>query len=264
MSMIVTQPALPRLVLLDTSARQLQRSGLPSEIQFKYQPTDLTIDGVAGAWSSSTGQNREAPILQFSHGEQRGYNFTMKLFAHHRDDSIDNLYRALELSTQKDIELKRPPRWQFIWGTFIDETVIVKTLGSIKVSELRPDGSLHEATCAIQLLVYRSVDVALIAEERPTDTFYAVTKSGDLWEDIALREYDDPSYGDVLRQDNPALLFPGASPGRIVKLPKLENIRDRVIEPRSIPLVRTIAGLALRRQVYSARSVSRQSVVLKK
>lgn len=263
MSRITNQPANPRLVLLDSTSRQQGRSGLPSEIQFKFQPTDFTMD-VGAAWSSSTGQNRSMPILQFSHGEQQGFQFGMMLFAQHMDDNIDAQLEMLKTAVQKDDTLKRPPRWQFIWGQFIDETVVVKTIGGVKIGDLRDDGSLRQVSCSIQLLVYRSVDVAIVAEERPTDTFYAVTKRGDTWEDIALREYDEPAYGDVLRQTNPAIMFPGKTPGKIVKLPKLENIRNTVIEPTSIPMVRTEAGLRLRRDMYARRSVTRQSVVLKK
>lgn len=263
MSRITNQPPNPKLVLLDTQARQLGRSGLPTEIQFKYQPTDFTMD-VGSAWSSATGQNRPMPILQFSHGEQQGFQFSMVLFALNRDDNIDQQLEMLKKAVEKDEDLKRPPRWQFIWGSFIDETVVVKSIGGIRIGDLRNDGSLRQATLSIQLLVYRSVDVALVAEERPTDTFYAVTKSGDTWEDIALREYDNPDYGDVLRQRNPSMMFPGKTPGKIVKLPKLENIRDTVIEPTSIPMLRTEAGLKLRRDMYAKRSVSRQSAILKK
>lgn len=263
MSRIINQAPNPRLVLLDTSARKLGRTQQPLEIQFKFQPTDFTMD-IGSAWSSSTGQNREMPILQFSHGEQQGYSFGMILFAQNRDDNIDNDLEILKNAVMRDEGLKRPPTWQFIWGTFIDETVIVKSIGGIRVGDLRNDGSLRQATLNIQLLVYRSVDVALIAEERPTDTFFAVTKTGDTWEDISLREYDTPDYGDALRQANPKVMFPGQAPGKIVKLPKLENIRNAVIEPTSIPLLRTEAGLKLRRDMYAKRSVSRESVVLKK
>jgi hypothetical protein len=263
MTRITNQPPNPKLVLLDTSPRQGARSALPNEIQFKFQPTDFNID-VGAAWASSTGMNRPMPILQYSHGEQQTFTFGMKLFADNTDQSIQDMYDALKLSVQKDEDLKRPPRWQFIWGQFIDETVVVKSIGGVKVNQLSPDGTLRDVDTAIALLVYRSVDVALVAEDRPTDTFFAVTKSGDLWEDLALREYDEPAYGDILRQSNPAIPFPGRTVGKIIKLPKVENIRSLPIEPSSIPLVRTSAGLALRRDVYAARSVSRESVVLKK
>ncbi len=263
MSRITNQPPNPKLVLLDSSPRQQGRSGLPSEIQFKFQPTDFTMD-VGAAWSSSTGQNRPHPILQYSHGEQQGYSFSMVLFAAHADDNIDGQLVMLQDAVAKDETLKRPPRWQFIWGQFIDETVVVKSIGGVRVGDLRNDGSLRQVTLSIQLLVYRSVDVALVAEDRPTDTFFAVTKSGETWEDIALREYDEPAYGDALRQSNPQLMFPGANPGKIIKLPKLEHIRNVIVEPASIPLLRTGAGLALRRDMFAARGVTRQSVVLKK
>lgn len=263
MSRIINQPPNPKLVLLDNTDRQKGRMGFPSEIQFKFQPTDFTMD-VGAAWSSSTGQNRPQPILQYSHGEQQGYSFGMTLFAQHKDDNIDGQLVMLQDAVAKDDTLKRPPRWQFIWGQFIDETVVIKSIGGVKVGDLRNDGSLRQVTLSVQLLVYRSVDVALVAEDRPTDTFFTVTKSGDTWEDIALREYDEPAYGDALRQSNPRIMFPGAAPGKTIKLPKLENIRNTIIEPTSIPLLRTSDGLELRRDMYAKRSVIRQSAVLKK
>jgi len=263
MTKIINQPPNPKLVLLDTSPRQGSRSALPNEIQFKFQPTDFNMD-IASAWASSTGMNRPMPILQYSHGEQQMYSFGMKLWADNHEQSIETMVDALRLSVVKDDNLRRPPRWQFIWGQFIDETVVVKSIGGVKVSELRNDGTLREVELAVSLLVYRSVDVALVAEDRPTDTFFSVTKSGDIWEDLALREYDDPAFGDILRQSNPSIPFPGQTVGKIIKLPKIENIRSLPIEPSSIPLVRTSSGLALRRDVYAARSVQRQSVVLKK
>jgi hypothetical protein len=91
-----------------------------------------------------------------------------------------------------------------------------------------------------------------------------VTKKGDTWESIALREYDTPDFGDHLRQTNPQMMFPGEDPGKIVKLPKLENIRNLDIEPTSIPLLRTEAGLRLRRDLYASRSVVRLSPIMKK
>lgn len=263
MTQIINQPPNPYMMLVDGSDRISGRTGLPSVIQFKFQPTDFTIDQ-STAWGASNGMNRPAPILQFSHGEQVGYNFNMKLWAAHSDDSIDEDLEALRLSITKDDDLKRPPRWQFVWGQFIDETVVVQSLGGIKVDQLRSDGKLRGATLSIKLLIYRSIDVALVAEDRPTDTFFTIAKFGDTWESIALREYDEPAYGDALRQANPGVMFPSKALGKILKLPKLENVRNVVLAPSSIPLVRTAAGLALRNAMYAERSVSRQSAILKK
>lgn len=262
MPQITNLPPNPKLVLLDNAPSQLGKSGLPQEIQFKYQPDEFTMD-VGSAWASSTGMNRAQPILQWSHGEQRGYAFGMKLWAVDSTDSIDDQLEALKLSVSKDDTLKRPPRWQFIWGQFIDETVVVKSIGGVKVDKLRNDGTLRGVTLSISLLIYASIDVALVTEDVPTDTYYALTKRSDTWEDMALREYDEPAYGDLLRQANPTVPFPGQEPGTIVLLPKVQNIRQLVLAPSSIPMVRTVAGLALRQAVYSARGVTRQSTIIR-
>lgn len=266
MSLIVNSPPMPRLVLIDQTDRQGNRSTLPNVIQFKFQPVDFGMD-VGSAWASSTGMNREQPIIQFSHGEQRGFNFGMKLFAKDKsDNSPDADLKALQKAVEKDSDLNRPPRWQFIWGQFVNETVVVKSIGGVKIGLLRQDGTLRDVTLSIQLLLYQPVDLAIAtADDRVSNTYYAVTKRGDQWEDIALREYDEPAYGDVLRQANPQVMFPGSGSGigKIVTLPKLVNIANTVIAPSSIPLQRTTAGLTLRSQMYAERSVSRQSAVLK-
>lgn len=263
MGNVTNAPPGPRLVLLDTSAAQQGHAGLPTEIQFKYQPQDLTED-VGANWGSSTGMNRADPILQYSHGDQRGFSFTMKLWADHSEVNIDDQITLLKRCVLKDEDLKRPPRFQFIWGTFIDETVVVSSIGGIKYDELRSDGTCRGATLSVRLLIYKSVDVALVAEDRPTDTFFTTAKSGDTWEHLALREYDDPELGEILRRRNPSIPFPGNEPQRIVTLPKIENIRNEIIEPDSIPLARTEEGLKLRAAMYEKRSVSRETTILKK
>lgn len=264
MSQITNRPPPPRLVLVDKSDRDLGKSGLPSEIEFKFQPTEFTITGLASSWGSSTGMNRAMPIIQFNHGEQQGFSFGMKMWADHSQVDIQSQLDVLKATVVRDEDLKRPPIWQFIWGQFIDETVVVKTLGDIKVDELRPDGSLRGCNLSIELLVYRTVDVALIAEDRPSDTFFSLTKQGEQWEDIAQREYNDAGYGDLLRRRNPTIMFPGKTVGKIVKLPKLATLRGQEINPDSVPLRRTADALALRLKVYNSRSKVRYTPVLRK
>jgi hypothetical protein len=263
LSNIVNQAPPPRLTLLDISIEKQGKAGLPDEIVFQFQPGQLT-ENMAAAWSSSTGMNRDHPILQYSHGEQNQFSFEARLWAANSDVNIEEQLEALKRATRRDEDLKRPPIWQFTWGTFIDETVVVQSVGNIRYDAIRPDGSLRGVTLAITLLVYRTIDVELVAEDRPTDTFYVVTKSGDQWENIAQREYGDAMMGDLLRRRNPALPFPGQNPGKIVKLPKSETLRNEPVEPDSPPLRRTKEGLSLRASLYEARSKSRESTIILK
>lgn len=259
MSSIKTAVPPPKLTLIDTNIS----SGLPTEIVFQYAPNTMT-ENRGAAWAESTGHNRAHPILQYSNGELASYAFEARLFAHNNALNVDDLLNALKLSVERDEELRRPPRWHFTWGTFIDETVVVQSIGGIRYDQVRPDGSIRGCTFSINLLVYRSIDVELVAEDRPSDTFFAATKSGDQWEDIALREYNDPMLGELLRRRNPGLMFPGAEPGTIVKLPKIETLRNEVIEPDSPPLRRTKEGLALRNKMFAARNKPRSSSIILK
>lgn len=253
MSQLINAPPLPVLTPLDGSLNR-------APIEFQFQPLDSSED-VGAAWASATGMNRDHPILQYSHGEQRGFNFSARLFAKDSEHTIDEVLALLKQATERDPELKRPPRFNFSWGSVINETVVVKSVGGIKYDSLRNDGSLRGATLQIQLLVYRFIDVELSGKPEPS-TFYGITKTGDQWEDIALREYGDPLMGELLRRINPAVIFPGQQPGSIVRLPPASKLRGESIEPDSPPMRRTPEGMALRLKMFELRSKSRESTVL--
>lgn len=236
-------------------------------IRFQFVPVNYQEAGVAANWSQSTGLGRENPILQFSSGEQKAITWEIQLWAAHDLDDVNETLQALKQCVAKDSKLKRPFRFNLVWGDIVDEIVVVQSLGNITYNDVRPDGTIRGCRFPITLLVYKTIDITLAAEEDLsllTDTFYSAVKAGDQWEDIALREYGNPDLGDLLRRRNPSLPFPGQRPGAIVKLPKLVNLIQDVIEPDSPPLRRTAAGLQLRQKVYESRTVSRDSAVILK
>jgi hypothetical protein len=230
-------------------------------IEFQFQPSGM-LETAAANWASGTGMTREHPILQYSHGEQRSFQFEARLFAKDFLDNLDDKINALKGAIARDPRLGRPPRWEFTWGSVIPhETVVVKQVGPIKYDDIRPDGTIRGAVFPIVLLVYRMVDVELTGKPEPS-TFYGITRSGDQWEDIALREYGDPLMGDLLRRMHPLIPFPGQNPGVIVALPPAAKLRNEIIEPDSTPLRRTEAGLALRQSMSEKRSHPRESAIL--
>lgn len=231
-------------------------------IEFEFPPTEFT-ETFSASWASEPALTRTHPILQFSHGEQNSFSFEAIMFAKHSGESVEGRLQALKSAVVRDEKLKRPPRFQFTWGSAVDETVVVATIGNIRYPDLRPDGSLRSALFAITLLVYRFIDVELTGKPLPS-TFYTTSKVGDQWEDIAQREYGDASLGDLLRRNHPRLPFPGMEAGEIVKLPPRDTLLALgTLEPDSPPLRRTAESLAARRNLFEKRAIPRPSIILR-
>lgn len=253
MSLIKHAPPYPELRPLD--------EGYPT-INFQFPPISFTENRAAN-WASQTGMTRENPILQFSNGEQRSFQFQARIWAHNESVSVEPIIDELKRATERDPDLGRPPRWSFVWGTAVSETVVVRSIGNIRYDELRPDGSLRGALLQIELLVWRFTDVEFSGEPTPS-THYVVLRQGDTWEGVALKEYGDPDLGDLLRRRNPATLFPGCKPGTVVELPPRQKLLDEAeLEPDSGPLRRTEEALEERARLFEARSQPRESLVLK-
>ena len=248
---------------MDTNPQRSAGLLVAREIVFQYEPQNLT-ESASSAYSSSTGMNRSNPFVQFSNGEQRTVTFEARMWASDSTQTIEERIADLKAAVEIDDDLKRPPRYQFIWGSVVDVLVVVQSIGGIRYDRLRPDGTAIGATLSINLMKVVEWDVELVAEDRATDTFYSPTKAGDQWETIAVRQYGDALMGELLRRLNPSIPFPSDVPGTIVKLPRPETLRNEPIEPTSPPLERTSEGLALAGRVVAARSISRESSVLKK
>lgn len=264
MSQLVHPLPTPELVPLPEDV--INSSSVLETIRFQFVPGGY--QETAGAnWSSSTGLGRQNPILQFANGEQNTISWEVRLWAGDQSRDVSFQINALKLAVTRDPKLKRPPRYNLVWGSIVDEVVVVQSLGTIRYDDPRPDGTVRGASLVINLLVYRTVDISLASEDARSllqDTFFSVAKAGEQWEDVALREYGDPDLGDLLRRRHPAMLFPGQKPGTIVKLPKLANLAVDTLEPNSPPLRRTTAGLRLRQRTFERLSKNRESAVMVK
>src|SRR3990172_3389398 len=232
-------------------------------IQFQFQPQGPVLNEAA-SWVSANAQGRDHPILQFARGQQTTITFEAKLFAETITDNIQDKLDALRASSKQLAPFGRPPVWIFVWGSIIHETVVVESVGNIRYDAIRQDGSARGVFFAITLLKYVPYDIQLTDPNAPLGgTFFTRARDGDLWEDVALREYGDPLMGDLLRRRNPDLAEPGDEPVRVLSLPPASTLRLEVIEPVSIPLRRTTAGLALRQSVYESRGATRPSAIVR-
>lgn len=256
MSQLFIGPPKPSLTPIDkkTSA---------SKIVFQFRPLGMQEDR-GNFYGSANTHGRENPILQFNHGEQIGWSFNCVLYAERFTDDVQPKLDALKEALKRDPKLKRPPLYSFVWGKIINEVVVVQSLGNIQYTDVRPDGTIRGASLPIKLLKYTQTDLEVTDPNKPPpSTFYVQAKDGDMWEHIAGREYGDPLIGDILRRLNPALPVPGDKPGTTLALLPAERFADVEVEPYSIPLQRTAAGLARRQKFLDMRSVSKTSTIIK-
>lgn len=225
------------MALLDTLFGQkawfLRNEDTKQTIQGQFEPEDLT-QNIGANYSDIGVLNKQDPIVQFISGELETVSFRATLF--NRDELIGNAEKDLEvlkLWTKRDSKLGRPPILSFWVGKgFVNLTrCVLKGLGGISFMKPTLTGSMKAASLSITLWKYTpySLDVPL-----PGETRYHVSKRGDYYEWITLREYGSTALGDVIRKRHPDK--PNVQIGDIIKLPSIEVIRTERVEPKSIPL----------------------------
>lgn len=227
------------------------------DLEFQFTPTSFSMD-IGADYATATALNRQHPIMQWTKGKQKTITFEAKFYALTTDVNIDDVLTKLEAACSKVERLGRPPILIFTWGRVISEFVVIESLGNIIIDDLRPDGSHQGFLFRIALRRHDFFDLTLTDPDAPPhDSFTKVVRYGDTWESIALREYNEPIKGDLLRRRYPATPF--LSPGQIVILPDRENIRGVKVLPESPPLARTDEQIKVREAIFAARGGKRVS-----
>jgi len=233
------------------------------DFEFQFPPMSFT-ENEAAIYGESSSLSRDDPIQQWLKGDLKTITFNAMFYAGHAAQDLGDYLAYIKRMNKKDDALGRPPIWNFVYGTIIDEIVVVESIGGITYGELRSNlnvGSVRDVYLSVTLRKYTPYDVQLVDPNAPpSDTFYALVKDGDTWEHLAGREYNKPSMGDILRQRNPDKVVPAA--GQQVLLPDFVNIRSEVPRPSSIPLRRLADRMALRQQIFALRGIARYSAVL--
>ena len=179
-------------------------------------------EGLAGDFSSEvvdlTALNQPAPFSQWLRANQKVWSFRSLLFARDSLSSVKEHLDALERLWAKDDRLYRPPVCRFIYGSEVAFTCIVRSF-AIEYMEARPDGRLRGAIVSLTLHGYQEIE---IGESQRLETYYRPIREGETYEEIALREYGDPSKGANLRMLQPSLSIE-LEAGELIKLPELES-----------------------------------------
>jgi len=173
-----------------------------------FFPESMVYTPGAAAYSKSHSLNREKPVTQYSHNDLDTLVFNALIFARHFLDNIEERYAQLVLLTKRDPDLKRPPICLFEAGVIHFDCVVL-SVGGIKFSEVRNDGSLRSVEFSIALQEYVPFDILALEQTSPTasepSTLYKDAKQGDTYESVAQKEYDSALKGVQVRETNPNL-----------------------------------------------------------
>lgn len=233
-----------RLIDLDTGTEYIAQ----------YVAQDLTRDQAA-SFSDAWTMGREKPVIQYVHGERNDIRLRGRLFAEHRNATLENHLRALKQLTSIDEDLGRPHVCRLVVGSAINERVVVVSVGEVKYDELRNDGSPRGVIISCTFRPYDPYDIEFTDPNAPaSSTRYYRAAEGETFEHIARYNYFDPGYGDILRRLNPEHAVLEAND--LVVAPEPREIRKTRVEPYSIPLTRTEAFVTLRQEMFDLRSKS--------
>lgn len=247
-------------------------------IRFQFIPTNFT-QHVASTYAESTSLNRQNPILQFTKGELEVFTFDARLFSQHAFHEINSLLALLKHACERDEVLRRPPVWFFIWGSAVQETVVIDSIGGIKFDDLRPDGLLRGVTLTISLKKYVAYDIKLtdVNKAAPTGLLTKITKSNTFWEGLALKTYGDALMGTVLAltmRPKPINAGPSAGttggtptatpiPGATYVMPSRDDMARKQLTPISPVLRPTPAAVKARADIFKTRNArTKQSSVI--
>lgn len=194
-----------------------------------FFPESMIITPGAPKYSKTSSLNREKPVIQYSGGDLDTITFNALLITRHFLDKLEERYVSLIELSQRDPDLKRPPICLFEAGVIFFECVVL-SVGGIKISEVRNDGSLRSVEFTITLQEFVPFDILSLEQTSPTalepSTLFRTAKQGDTYESMAQKEYGSALKGVQIRETNPEL-GDIIEPGNEVKLlpPENSNIR---------------------------------------
>jgi hypothetical protein len=231
----------------------------------QFHAEGLTHGGVGGEYSQKWSLNRAHPIVQFVHGKSETYSFTGRFHATTSAEEAETQLETLKLWARREDAFERPPVLEF-WagnGHAFFTRCVLESLDGITYSRPTALGSVRGVTFTVNLLQYKEYSL-----EGPVigDTRYHRARQGDYFELVAVREYGDAKYGDVIRKRHAATVQPQI--GDVIKLPHISKIRRERVEPKSLPLFEAFSrkdkpARALRLAVLDRHSGDHVSHVLR-
>lgn len=240
-----------------------------SHVAGQFESPDVT-ENLSTTYADNWSLGRRAPISQWLHGELETITFTAKFWDTRKlvgEFPGDNALPKLKEWVRPSSKLGHPEILTFWVGDgsfafFINCTIA--SLGGIKYDRPSFTGGLRgfEATITLREYVPYSLEEG---QQSPLESRYHRAKTGDYYEALCQREYNNPQLGDIIRKRNPTK--PNLQIGDVVKLPDISAIRRDKVEQKSIALQtgfgkKLTPQKALRIAMFDARARSKVSHVI--
>lgn len=211
----------------------LQNVQNAERLEGQFPPISVTRE-LGNEWAEHTAISRQNAILQFLHGKVETVSVQVRLYA--RDILFnhveDDLKKLEEWKTPSPLYKNAPPVLSFWLGDghlFVD--CIIDSLSGITYGRPTGQGALRDVTLTINLKAYKKFS---IEDTGDFETRYHRARERDYYELLTQREYGNALIGDVIRKRHPTQ--PNLQVGDVVKLPSIESLRNKRVEPKSIPL----------------------------
>jgi len=266
-----------------------------TEFRGQFRATNLT-ENVGAKISDSTALNSQKIDRKYISAEGEYITFSTKMYATYNIKNISKSITELKNFCRRDEKLKRAPIFKFSSGTEVLCTCFVKTVGNIRYSDPRPDGTIREATFDVVLMKIEDLPSELGEElsigslvtrglglissaaagiglesvanflDIPGGSLHRkgrtiVTKDGQTFEHISKNEYGNALYGDVLRRvhyNKPLSQIKTAlDTGDVIDLVDDEEIKTIKVTPQCIPLKRTTENLTNIKDHFERRGEER-------
>ena len=212
-----------------------------------FEPQNVTKN-VSSTYTETFALGRQSPIMQFLHGNVETLSFEGRFFldpnvligipfvggigSQDEPTPEDKLETLLDF-TRVDAVLRRPPIVTLYIGdedTFVDQAII-ESISNIRYDRPLPGGGVRGVTFTVNLKKFTPFKFEIVP---PARTRYHKVKEGEYYELLAVREYNSPLMGSVIRHENPKLQVP--KPGDTIPLPSREAIISEPTTPTSTPL----------------------------
>jgi hypothetical protein len=206
-----------RLVNLDTN----------EVLQVMFNPDQIEISKEI-FWKESLLRHTHYPLSEFHGVSPRKMKLSLFFDTYESRMNVNDLF-INRLNQFSDFlpEVQRPPRLQFIWGTFIFPCIIRKMITRFLM--FLPDGT---PVRAVTHVLFQEFVQEEVRETRDSDTLFEeevhVTGEGESLPDIAVKYYGDSSQWRIIANYNGIQDPIHLASGLTLKIPKIQKERDNL------------------------------------
>jgi len=209
--------ALTKAILKNWSASQVPGE---NEIEVLFNPTEYSITRNL-SYAEIAIPGLQMPVLQFVRGETQTLEVELFLDRSETRESVAGDLDALRNLARINSELHAPPIVRFSW----DQTRFIGVIANLRERFVlfAEDGAVQRARVTLTIKRFQAPDAQWqeIGYQSPDRTKTWVVRAGDRLDQIASREYGDPTRWTVIAEANGIDRPRALTPGSVLTIPAL-------------------------------------------